>query len=42
MVEVSKLSDELKQDMIQKLETIGYGNMYNAEKDNNTFKIKAT
>ena len=34
MVEVSKLSDELKIDITKKLESIGYGNMYNAEKDN--------
>ena len=34
MVEVSKLNDELKQDITKKLETIGYGNMYNAEKEN--------
>jgi len=34
MVEVSKLNYELKQFITQKLETIGYGNMYNAEKDN--------
>jgi len=34
IVEVSNLSDEMKQGIIKKLETIGYGNMYNAEKDN--------
>jgi Uncharacterized conserved protein len=34
MVEVSKLSDELKLYITRKLETIGYGNMYNSEKDN--------
>ena len=34
MVEVTKLSDELKLDITKKLEKIGYGNMYNAEKDN--------
>ena len=34
MIEVAKLSDELKQIITQKLETIGYGNMYSAEKDN--------
>jgi Uncharacterized conserved protein len=34
MVEVPKLSDELKIDITKKLESIGYGNMYNAEKDN--------
>jgi len=34
MVEVSKLSDELKLEITKKLKTIGYGNMYNAEKDN--------
>ena len=34
IVEVSNLSDEIKQGIIKKLETIGYGNMYNAEKDN--------
>ena len=33
MVEVSKLSDELKQVITRKLETIGYGNMYNSEND---------
>ena len=33
MVEVSKLNYELKQTITRKLETIGYGNMYNAEKD---------
>jgi len=34
MIEVSKLSDELKLYITRKLVTIGYGNMYNAEKDN--------
>ena len=34
MIEVSKLSDELKLYITRNLETIGYGNMYNAEKDN--------
>jgi GrpB-like predicted nucleotidyltransferase (UPF0157 family) len=34
MVEVSKLSDELKQVIIQKLETIGYGNMRNTNEEN--------
>ncbi len=32
LVEVLNLSDALKQTIIQKLETIGYGNMNNAEK----------
>ena len=34
LVEVSNLSDVIKQDITQKLETIGYGNMHNAEKEN--------
>ena len=34
LVEAPELNDELKQVITQKLETIGYGNMYNAEKDN--------
>jgi len=34
MVEISSLSNEMKQVLIQKLGTIGYGNMYNAEKEN--------
>jgi len=34
LVEVSKLTDELKQIITQKLGTIGYGNMENAEKEN--------
>jgi len=34
MVEVSKLTDELKQAVSQKLGTIGYENMDNAEKEN--------
>ena len=34
IVEVPNLSDEMKQGIIKKLETIGYGNMCNAEKDN--------
>jgi GrpB-like predicted nucleotidyltransferase (UPF0157 family) len=34
LVEVLNLSDELKQFITQKLETIGYGNMNNAEKEN--------
>ena len=34
LVEVSKLSNEIKQTITKKLETIGYGNMYNSEKDN--------
>jgi len=34
LVEVSKLTDELKQAVSQKLGTIGYGNMDNAEKEN--------
>jgi len=34
LVEVSNLSDEIKQVITQKLETIGYGNMRNAEKEN--------
>ena len=34
MVEVSKLNSELKQTITRKLETIGYSNMYNSERDN--------
>jgi GrpB-like predicted nucleotidyltransferase (UPF0157 family) len=34
LVEVPDLSDEIKQLLIKKLETVGYGNMYNAEKEN--------
>ena len=34
LVEVSNLKDEIKQVITEKLETIGYGNMYNAEKEN--------
>ena len=34
LIEVSQLSNEIKQFIIQKLATIGYGNMYKAEKDN--------
>jgi len=34
LVEVTNLSDEIKQFVIQKLEMIGYINMYNAEKEN--------
>ena len=34
LVEVSNLNDEIKQIITQKLEAIGYGNMYNAEKEN--------
>ena len=33
MVEVSNLNHELKLDITQKLEKIGYGNMYNSEKE---------
>jgi GrpB-like predicted nucleotidyltransferase (UPF0157 family) len=32
LIEVSNLSGEIKQAMTKKLETIGYGNMYNTEK----------
>jgi Uncharacterized conserved protein len=34
MVEVLKLNDEIKQYLARELKTIGYGNMYNAEKEN--------
>jgi len=34
IVEVSKLNDEIKKYITQKLKMIGYGNMYNAEKEN--------
>jgi GrpB-like predicted nucleotidyltransferase (UPF0157 family) len=34
LVEVSNVSDKIKQVIIQKLETIGYGNMYNSEQEN--------
>ena len=34
LVEISNLSDEIKRVIIPKLETIGYENMYNAEKEN--------
>jgi GrpB-like predicted nucleotidyltransferase (UPF0157 family) len=34
LVEVPKLNNEIKQHIIRKLETIGYGNMNNAEKEN--------
>jgi len=34
IVEVSRLNDEMKQVIIKKLETIGYGNMHNVEKEN--------
>jgi len=34
LVEVLNLSNEIKQVIIEKLEKIGYGNMYNAEKEN--------
>jgi GrpB-like predicted nucleotidyltransferase (UPF0157 family) len=34
LVEVSKLSDEIKRHITQKMEMIGYGNMYNSEKEN--------
>ncbi|MDR1761639.1 MAG: GrpB family protein [Bacteroidales bacterium] len=34
LVEVPRLNDEIKQFIIKKLETIGYGNMYNAETEN--------
>jgi len=34
LVEVPNLNDETKQSIIEKLETIGYGNMYNAERTN--------
>jgi GrpB-like predicted nucleotidyltransferase (UPF0157 family) len=33
LIEVPKLSDEIKQVITKKLETIGYGNMYNSEKE---------
>jgi len=33
LIEVPKLSSEVKHLIISKLETIGYGNMYNAEKE---------
>ena len=33
LIEVSKLSSEIKCFITRKLETIGYGNMYNAEKE---------
>jgi GrpB-like predicted nucleotidyltransferase (UPF0157 family)/ribosomal protein S18 acetylase RimI-like enzyme len=36
LVEVSNLNDEVKQVIIQKLGTIGYGNMCNAETENRT------
>ena len=34
LIEVSQLSNGIKQFITRKLATIGYGNMYNAEKDN--------
>ena len=34
LIEVSTLNNDIKQVIIQKLEIIGYQNMYNAEKDN--------
>ncbi len=34
LVEVSKLTEEIKQIITKKLESIGYGNMQNAEKEN--------
>jgi len=34
IVEVSNLNEKVKQVIIKKLETIGYGNMYNVEKEN--------
>jgi GrpB-like predicted nucleotidyltransferase (UPF0157 family) len=34
LVEVSSLNDEIKQFITKKLETVGYGNMNNAEKEN--------
>jgi GrpB-like predicted nucleotidyltransferase (UPF0157 family) len=34
LVEVPDLSGEIKRLLIEKLKTIGYGNMYNAEKEN--------
>jgi len=34
LIEVLKLSGEIKRFITKKLETIGYGNMYNAEKEN--------
>jgi GrpB-like predicted nucleotidyltransferase (UPF0157 family) len=34
LVEMSYLSDEIKKTITEKLETIGYGNMYNAEEEN--------
>ncbi|MDR2084183.1 MAG: GrpB family protein [Bacteroidales bacterium] len=34
LVEVSKLSEELKQTITKKMENIGYRNMHNAEKEN--------
>ena len=34
IVEVSNLNDEMKQHITQELETIGYGNMHNSEKEN--------
>ena len=34
LIEVSNLNDEIKQFITEKLERIGYGNMYNAEKEN--------
>ncbi len=34
LIEVLNLSDEIKQIITEKLETMGYGNMQNAEKEN--------
>lgn len=34
MIEVASFNNEVKQLITQKLETIGYGNMYNAEQEN--------
>ncbi len=34
LIEVLNLSDEIKQVITEKLETVGYGNMQNAEKEN--------